>query len=116
MPSRGLAGYQWRKHGVCAGISAAEYFALLRNAAKAVKTPLVLTPGNIPGRIAPAQVEAAFVSANSGLSTQGMSVRCAGNALSEVRICFTKDLAFRPCQDVNNDTCRASSVSVTPIP
>jgi ribonuclease T2 len=116
IPSRGLAGYQWRKHGVCAGLSAGDYFALMHKAAKKIQTPLVLTPGNIPGSIAPAKIEAAFVSANAGLTTQGMSVRCASNTLTEVRICFTKDLAFRPCDDVNRDTCRATSISVTPIP
>jgi ribonuclease T2 len=116
MPSHGLAGYQWRKHGICAGLSAADYFALLHKAAKKIQTPVLLTAGNIPGRITPAKVEAAFVQANAGLTTQGMSVRCAGNSLSEVRICFSKDLAFRPCDDVNRDTCRAASISVTPIP
>jgi ribonuclease T2 len=115
MPSRGLAGYEWRKHGVCAGISAVDYFALLRKAAKKVQTPTLLAPGNIPGRTTPAKVEVAFVQANAGLTTQGMSVRCASNTLTEVRICFTKDLDFRSCEDVNNDTCHAASISVTPI-
>jgi ribonuclease T2 len=77
---------------------------------------VLLTPGNIPARTTPAKVEAAFVQANAGLTTQGMSVRCAGNSLSEVRICFGKDLSFRACDDVNRDTCRATSISVTPVP
>lgn len=116
MPSQGLAGYEWRKHGVCAGLSAADYFGLLGKAARKVATPQMLKPGNIPGRTTPAKIEVAFVSANPGLSASGMAVRCAGNELTEVRICFTKDLAFRPCAEVNADTCRASSIAVTPIP
>jgi ribonuclease T2 len=116
MPSQGLAGHEWRRHGVCAGLSAADYFGLLGKAARKVATPQLLEPGNIPGRTTPAKVEAAFVSANPGLSTSGMAVRCANNELTEVRICFTKDLQFRACADVNADSCRAASIAVTPVP
>ncbi|MEJ0012543.1 MAG: ribonuclease T2 [Bauldia sp.] len=116
MPSQGLAGYEWRRHGVCAGLSAADYFGLLGKAARKVATPQLLQRGNVPGRTTPAKIEAAFVSANPGLSASAMAVRCAGNELTEVRICFTKDLAFRPCAEVDADACRASSIAVTPIP
>lgn len=116
MPSQGLAGHEWRRHGVCAGLSAADYFSLLGKAAGKIATPQLLQPGNIPGRTTPAKIEAAFVSANPGLSAAGMAVRCANNELTEVRICLTRDLSFRSCADVNADTCHASSIAVTPIP
>ncbi|HVY19553.1 MAG TPA: ribonuclease T2 [Bauldia sp.] len=116
MPSTGLAGYEWRKHGICSGLSPAGYFALLGKAARKIATPQLLTPGNIPSQPTPAKIEAAFVSANPGLAAAGMAVRCANNTLTEVRICLTKELAFRPCPEINADTCHARLISVTPIP
>ena len=57
-------------------------------------------------------VEAAFTAANPGLSSRGMAVRCQRGALSEVRICFTKGLDFRPCPAIDAAACHASSLSV----
>src|SRR5699024_2408940 len=39
MGSPGLAWYQWKKHGRCAGLAASDYFALTREAAKTIVIP-----------------------------------------------------------------------------
>jgi ribonuclease T2 len=116
MPSTGLAGYEWRKHGICSGLSPAAYFALLGKAARKIVTPQLLTPGNVPSQTTPAKIEAAFGSANPGLTASGMAVRCTDNTLTEVRICLRKDLAFRPCSEIDAASCHARSISVAPFP
>jgi len=55
-------------------------------------------------------VEKAFLAANPGMKASGISVTCQRNYLQEVRICMTKDLQYRACQEVNNNACRSRSV------
>jgi len=112
MPSAGLARYQWRKHGMCSGLDEADYFALLVAAAESVAIPGALTGGQ---RLFPDKIEAAFVGANPGLSSDGMSVQCRGGRFTEIRICMTKDLAFRACDEVDADTCRAGPIEIPPV-
>lgn len=115
MPSAGLAHYEWRKHGLCTGLDDARYFGLLVKAAQSVKVPPSLAAPHSAQRLAPGAIEAAFIAANPGLSSQGMAVQCDRGALTEVRICLTKDLAFRACTDVDLAGCRSPSLSVNPV-
>lgn len=110
MPSASLARYQWHKHGRCSGLSEADYFALLVEAAESIAVPATLSDGGMT--VAPTEIETAFVAANPGLSQNGMSVQCRRGAFTEVRICLTKDLAFRNCPEVDADTCRAGSIDM----
>ena len=61
--------------------------------------------------MAPAEIEDAFVKVNPGLSTSSMAVICNRNRLSEVRICMTKDLQFRACEDIDRHGCRRDQVT-----
>jgi ribonuclease T2 len=112
MPDGGLVGHQWRRHGMCSGLSAADYFALVRRALAVVSPPAL---GADPDRrMTPAAIEAAFAARNLGLSPRGMSVQCRAGALTEVRICLTGDLEFRACAEVDRDACGAGTVRVPP--
>jgi ribonuclease T2 len=113
MPSRDLADHQWDRHGLCSGLSPDAFFALMRSAAARVVLPdaLAATP---PRRMSPAAIEAAFTAANPGLTRGGLSVQCRSGTLTEVRVCLTRDLGFRPCEDVDEDSCRALSIAVAP--
>ena len=115
MPSASLAHYEWRKHGLCSGLDEGGYFALLRDAAEKVAIPEVFTKTGRRQSLSPTAIETAFSKANSGLTTDGMAIKCGGNELTEVRICFTKDLDFRRCFAVDDDTCHARSISMPPI-
>lgn len=115
MPSLGLAGYQWRKHGICAGLSQAAYFALMRRAFEAVAIPSALARPTSDARTTPKKVEAAFVAANPGLSQDAIAVTCRRGLLDEVRVCLTKTLEFRGCADVDRDACPAASITVLAV-
>jgi ribonuclease T2 len=110
MPSASLARYQWHKHGRCSGLSEADYFALLVEAAESIAVPVPLSDGGMT--VSPTAIENAFVAANPRLSQNGMSVQCRRGAFTEIRICLTKDLAFRDCPEVDADTCRAGSITM----
>ena len=104
MGTSGLAWHQWRKHGVCSGLSAADYFRLSRLAYDRVTRPEVLRRLDRPVRLPAAVIEEAFLEVNPGLSPQMLTVTCRDGRIQEVRICLTRGLEPRDCApDVARD-------------
>lgn len=104
MGTSGLAWHQWNKHGVCAGMSARDYYDLSREAYEQVVRPDVFRrlprAVSIPARL----VEEAFLKENENLSADGLSVTCKAGMIQEVRICLDTDLNPRDCgRDVIRD-------------
>ena len=116
IPSAGLAGHEWRKHGTCSGLSQRVYFETLRAAYRKVKLPSTVFNGHVPRRLATDEIEMLFARANPGLKPDALAVSCHGGQLSEIRICMTKSLAFRACKEVDRNACRARMVSVPALP
>jgi ribonuclease T2 len=115
IPSMGLVGHQWRKHGSCSGLSQKDYFAVTRAAFERIDIPADLTPQRGGARLSPDAVEAAFIAANPGLDRGGIAVTCEDGRLEEVRICMTTALSFRTCPAVDRAGCRAGSIEQPPI-
>lgn len=115
MPARGLVRHEWQKHGACSGLAPADYLKTIRAARERVRIPAAFQ--NIDGykTVSPAEVEAAFVAANPGLGPEGVAVTCDGRRLREVRICLTRDLGFRACDEVDRRACRADRVVLPPV-
>ena len=114
MPSIGLIGHQWRKHGSCTGLSQRDYFANTRQAFERIRLPSDISRGESRLTLSPDEIEGKFIAANPGMSRRGISTSCEGRRLEEVRICLTKDLQFRDCAEVDADGCRASSITLPP--
>lgn len=116
IPSMGLIGHEWRKHGVCSGLDQASYFRTLRAAFDKINIPPALS--NLDkGRLAdPALLEKAFVAANPGMQPTGIAVSCSAHKLQEIRICLTKALGFRDCPEVDADACPLKSIEIPPVP
>lgn len=114
IPSMGLIGHQWRKHGSCSGLTQKDYFAVVSAAFARTRIPgeLAAQRGN---RLAPDAVEAAFIAANPGLDRKGIAVTCEDGRLEEVRLCMTPDLSFRACPEVDRAACRLKSIEQPPI-
>jgi ribonuclease T2 len=115
MPSMGLIGSEWRKHGVCTGLTQADYLALTRRAFERVKIPPALSAPDAPQMLSPAAIEAAFVAANPGLTAGAMATACDARRFREVRICLTLELTFRTCPEVDADGCRIPRADVPPV-
>ena len=116
IPSAGLAGHEWRKHGTCSGLTQRVYFETLRAAYRKIRMPPTIFDGRIQRRLAVDDIESLFAKANPGLKTDGVAVSCENGRLSEIRICMTKSLAFRACAEVDRNACRARMVSVPALP
>lgn len=112
MPSAGLMGHQWRKHGSCTGLSQSDYFRLLRMARQRITIPdrFDLLADDID--IAPARLEAVFLADNPGMQADGIAVTCSDRHVSEVRICLTSDLEFRSCRQIDARSCNLATATM----
>jgi ribonuclease T2 len=115
MPAPGLIYNEWDKHGTCSGVGARAYFENIRKARAAVKIPEEFLQISEPKTIAPDDLESAFIKANPGLSSSAISVTCDRSRLSEVRICLSKDLHFRSCEEIDRRACRRDQVVMPPV-
>jgi ribonuclease T2 len=115
MPAPGLIFSEWDKHGTCSGLGARAYFETVRKARAAIKIPADFLDMAAPRTIAPAEIENAFIKANPGLSNSAVAIICDQRRLSEVRICMSKDLQFRACEEIDRRACRRDSVVMPPV-
>jgi ribonuclease T2 len=115
MPAPGLIFHEWDRHGVCSGLSPEAYFETIRKARADVKIPPQYLDLASPLTVSPAEVEEAFIKANPGLKPEGISVSCGGRRLDEVKICMTRDLQLRGCQEIARRTCRRDKLIMPPV-
>jgi len=112
MPSPRLVYHEWDRHGTCSGLAAQAYFDAVRKARAAVKIPSAYQDVAAPMTVSAADVSDAFLKANPGLTRASLSVACDSKRLTEVRICMTKEFAFRDCADVVRRTCRRDNLAM----
>ena len=115
MGTSGLAWHQWKKHGVCTGLSASAYYALSREAYARVVRPPVFRKLDKAVKLPAAVVEEAFLQANPDMDPDGVTITCRAGHIQEARICLSRDLDPVPCgQDVVRD-CRMKDALFTPV-
>ena len=115
MGTSGLAWYQWKKHGVCSGLTASDYYALSRRAYDSIIRPPVFRQLTKPVRLPAKVVEEAFLKANPGLEPDMITVTCASRRIQEVRVCLSRSLSPVPCgRDAVTD-CRMMDALIDPV-
>ncbi|QXT40364.1 ribonuclease T2 family protein [Gymnodinialimonas ceratoperidinii] len=115
MGTSGLAWHQWRKHGVCSGLEARDYFALSRRAYESVTRPDLLRRLDNEVRVPATVIEEAFLEVNPQLEPDMLTVTCRANRIQEVRVCLTRELEPRTCgADVIRD-CRSPDALLSPM-
>tara|TARA_R110000751_G_scaffold2340_4_gene12398 strand:+ start:162 stop:791 length:630 start_codon:yes stop_codon:yes gene_type:complete len=115
MGTSGLAWHQWKKHGTCTGLSAADYYALSREAYASVVRPPVFRQITKRMKLPASVVEEAFLQANPGFERDGVTITCQDGMIQEARICLSRDLKPVPCgQDVVRD-CRMKDAIFDPV-
>lgn len=116
MGTSGLAWYQWNKHGTCAGLDPADYYALARRAFDAVTKPQVLRDLTRDVTLPATLIQEAFLRDNPALSADQITITCKSGAIQEARICLTRDLTPRRCgADVIRD-CTLPDAAFAHIP
>jgi len=115
MGTGGLAWHQWKKHGVCSGLSSAAYFELSRKTYTSVKRPEIFRKLTKDIKLPASVVEDAWLKANPNLEADGITITCKKGHIQEARICLSRDLKPVPCgQDVVRD-CRMKDAVFTPV-
>jgi ribonuclease T2 len=117
MPSKRLVIHEYRKHGVCSGLSVNDYFRTSRQAYEAVKIPARFQNLQDYLSISPEEIEAEFLRANPDMTPDMISVDCKDRRLRDMRICFTRDLKLRACgsNEQQAKLCSAEKVVLPPV-
>ena len=113
MPAPALVFHEWDAHGTCSGLPPRDYFDTVRKARAAVTIPPQFVDPPAPQTVTPREVVDAFVKANDGLNSAGIEIDCDRTRLREVRICMTRNLAFRDCTG-RPAVCRSPTVVMPP--
>ncbi len=115
MGTSGLAWHQWRKHGVCSGLSSDDYYALSREAYGSITRPQVLRDLTTEVTLPATLIEDAFLRENPDLKADQITITCKSGYIQEARICMTRDLELRDCgRDVIRD-CSMSNAQFNPM-
>jgi ribonuclease T2 len=114
MPAPNLIFHEWDRHGTCSGLSPNAYFETIRKARAVVKIPPQYLDLPSALTVTPEEVETAFIKANPGLKPEGISISCGSRRLDEVRICMSRDLQFRGCEEIARRTCRRDKLIMPP--
>jgi ribonuclease T2 len=114
IPAAGLIQHEWKEHGTCSGLDTATYFGQVRQAFDSVKIPEQYKTLNHSIQVTPNNVEVNFQAANESFPVGAFHVGCGGGKeLSDVRICFTKDLHPEACPVTERD-CTADNLTMLP--
>lgn len=116
LPSVGLVGHQWRKHGTCSGLTQRAYFDTLRAAWKRLALPAELRSADRQKTLGTDRIAALLTAANPGLTQAAIAITCDGSRLDEIRICMTKGLEFRDCTGAERRRCRRDSLTLPAAP
>jgi len=112
IPAAGLIQHEWKEHGVCSGLDAAAYFGQVRQAFDSVRIPDRYKTLSHSIQVTATNVEANFAAANQAFPAGAFRIGCGGGTrLSDVRICFTKDLKAEACPATERD-CGVSGLTM----
>jgi ribonuclease T2 len=114
MMSTDLLQHEWAAHGTCTGLSATDYFFDLIQARSAVQIPIQLISVEVPVSEGLLQIEDAFQAINTSFPKGAFRAACRNASLSEVRICFARDLKPVECP-ARLGECPESGVNIRPV-
>jgi ribonuclease T2 len=117
MPSRSLIIHEFKKHGICTGLSSEAYFDTARKLYQSIKIPQKYsTPGEAV-TISPSELTQDFVAANPELQSSMVSLSCNHNKLRDLRLCFSRDLKPRSCgsSEAHRKSCSQDKLVIPPL-
>ncbi|MCU1339575.1 MAG: ribonuclease [Bryobacterales bacterium] len=115
VPTESLIQHEWADHGSCTGLSAGDYFSLIRKARDSIALPDELKAPTREVRLSPEEIAAKLAAANPGYPPGAFRVSCYRDGeLQEVRICLNKDLSPRTCSN-SAGGCAERTLLIRPV-
>jgi ribonuclease T2 len=115
MPTESLIQHEWASHGTCSGLSAGDYFGLMRRARDSVHLPAELNQPSRELQLSPPELEAKLAAANPSFPKDAFRTACYRDGeLEEVRVCMSKNLSARACGSSAGE-CGAARVRMLPV-
>ena len=116
MPDTGLIQHEWTTHGTCTGLSAENYFGLVRQVFSSVHIPPQLSKPASTTLMSAQQIKQSFEQANSGLPDGAIGMVCRNGYLNELEICFSKDSDPKPMACPNPPSaCPVRTIKIPPV-
>lgn len=112
MPDRGLIQHQWDKHGTCSGLNPQTYADQIIEATSRITIPAAFQRQS-PDQMDALAIERAFQQSNPAIPADAIAITCPSRRFTEVRICLDHQLAPRTCQEVDQNGCRQSGLTIT---
>ena len=82
IPTASLIQHEWKTHGTCSGLSAADYFAAVRKARDSVTIPDEFKAPAQTLNLSPAAIEQAFATANPSFPKTAFRTSCTARRLA----------------------------------
>ena len=82
IPTASLIQHEWKTHGTCSGLSAADYFAAVRKARDSVTIPDEFRAPAQTLKLSPAAIEQAFATSNPSFPKTAFRTSCTGRRLA----------------------------------
>ncbi|MGB8338954.1 MAG: ribonuclease T2 [Burkholderiales bacterium] len=115
MPSKKLINHEWAKHGVCSGLSPAQYFETARTARDSIAIPPEYQSPTDYVTTTPETLKKNILAINPQLKEDMIAVTCKDRNLQEVRICMNKDLLPRACGANERRQCKSEALVLPPV-
>jgi ribonuclease T2 len=117
MPSKRLIINEYKKHGTCSGLNPTDYFAAARRAFEHIKIPARFKDPQGYVTMSPGDIEAEFLKANADLKPDMIAVACNSRKLSELRVCFSRELKLTACgpNEQQEKLCSSEKIVMPPV-
>lgn len=113
MPTLALVAHEWTSHGTCSGLSADQYFGLMRRIFSNFHVPSQLDHPSRQVILQTSDLKHAIEQSNPALNDSEIALTCTGPYLKEVELCVTKDGKPQPCSGVRE--CPGTSLRVPAV-
>lgn len=113
MPGPGLIQHEWATHGTCTGLKPSEYFADVLQARSSVQIPVQFAALEETAVESPGLIENQFAESNPSFPHGAFRSVCRNGAMSEVRVCFDKDLKPKICT-ASAGECTTQQIAIRP--
>ena len=113
-PDLALLDHEWAKHGTCSSLGPQRFFAMERTAYRTLRIPPAFSHIDHEVSLSPIRILGDFYRANPDFPQGSILIGCAGNRLTAVEACYSRDLHPIVCKGLTS--CQSNAIDIAPPP